>query len=212
MIKNTTKFLILAVLAAALSACATSGDVDKKIADMQAQTNKKIDSVEGQIEDLQNKQKATDTNLAQTNVRVDQLSKEAQDALKRAQEAGVLAKGKVVFQQTFAEDRVRFKTNSYELGKDSQSALDDFAGKVKALNEQYFIEIQGHTDDTGGARYNDDLGQRRADSVRRYLSRQDGVPLNRMSSISYGDTLPVAPNKTRKGRAENRRVVIVVLE
>jgi len=212
MIKNTTKFLILAVLAAALSACATSGDVDKKIADMQAQTNKKIDSVEGQIEDLQNKQKATDSNLAQTNVRVDQLSKEAQDALKRAQEAGVLAKGKVVFQQTFAEDRVRFKTNSYELGKDSQSALDDFAGKVKALNEQYFIEIQGHTDDTGGARYNDDLGQRRADSVRRYLSRQDGVPLNRMSSISYGDTLPVAPNKTRKGRAENRRVVIVVLE
>ena len=212
MIKNTTKFLILAVLAAALSACATSGDVDKKIADMQAQTNKKIDSVEGQIEDLQNKQKATDSNLAQTNVRVDQLSKEAQDALKRAQEAGVLAKGKVVFQQTFAEDRVRFKTNSYELGKDSQTALDDFAGKVKALNEQYFIEIQGHTDDTGGARYNDDLGQRRADSVRRYLSRQDGVPLNRMSSISYGDTLPVAPNKSKKGRAENRRVVIVVLE
>ncbi|HEY8131805.1 MAG TPA: OmpA family protein [Thermoanaerobaculia bacterium] len=210
--KNTTKFLILAVLAAALSACATSGDVDKKIADMQAQTNKKIDSVEGQIEDLQNKQKATDANLAQTNVRVDQLSKEAQDALKRAQEAGVLAKGKVVFQQTFAEDRVRFKTNSYELSKNSQAALDDFAGKVKALNEQYFIEIQGHTDDTGGARYNDDLGQRRADSVRRYLSRQDGVPLNRMSSISYGDTLPVAPNKTKKGRAENRRVVIVVLE
>jgi outer membrane protein OmpA-like peptidoglycan-associated protein len=212
MMKNTTKFLTLAVLAAALSACATSGDVDKKIADMQAQTNKKIDSVEGQIEDLQNKQKATDANLTQTNVRVDQLSKEAQDALKRAQEAGVLAKGKVVFQQTFSEDRVRFKTNSYELSKHSQAALDDFAGKVKTLNEQYFVEIQGHTDDTGGPRYNDDLGQRRADSVRRYLSRQDGVPLNRMSSISYGDTLPVASNKTKKGRAENRRVVIVVLE
>jgi peptidoglycan-associated lipoprotein len=210
--KNTTKFLTLAVLAAALSACATSGDVDKKLADMQAQTNKKIDSVEGQIEDLQNKQKATDANLASTNVRVDQLSKEAQDALKRAQEAGVLAKGKVVFQQTFGEDRVRFKTGSYELNKDSQAALDDFAGKVKTLNEQYFIEIQGHTDDTGDAHYNDDLGQRRADSVRRYLSRQDGVPLNRMSGISYGDTLPVSSNKTKKGRAENRRVVIVVLE
>jgi outer membrane protein OmpA-like peptidoglycan-associated protein len=126
--KNTTKFLTLAVLAAALSACATSGDVDKKLADMQAQTNKKIDSVEGQIEDLQNKQKATDANLASTNVRVDQLSKEAQDALKRAQEAGVLAKGKVVFQQTFGEDRVRFKTGSFELNKDSQAALDDVDG------------------------------------------------------------------------------------
>ncbi len=209
---KATKFLTLTALAGALSACATSGDVDKKIADAQAQTNKKIESVEGQVEDLQQKQKATDTRLDQTNVRVDQLSKEAQDALKRAQEAGVLAKGKVVFQQTFSEDRVHFKTNSYELGKDSQAALDDFAGKVKALNEQYFIEIQGHTDDTGGPRYNDDLGQRRADSVRRYLSRQDGLPLNRMSSISYGDTLPVASNKTKKGRSQNRRVVIVVLE
>jgi outer membrane protein OmpA-like peptidoglycan-associated protein len=210
--KNGWKFLSLTVLAGALSACATSGDVDKKIADAQAQTNKKIESVEGQIEDLQQKQKATDTNLAATNVRVDQLSKEAQDALKRAQEAGVLAKGKVVFQQTFSEDRVKFKPNSYELSKDSQAALDDFANKVKALNDQYWIEIQGHTDDTGSAKYNDDLGQRRADSVRRYLSRQDSLPLNRMSTISYGDTLPVAPNKTRKGRTQNRRVVLVVLQ
>jgi outer membrane protein OmpA-like peptidoglycan-associated protein len=204
--------LSLAVLGAALSACATSSNVDQKIAAAQAQTNKKIDSVEGQIEDLQNKQKATDANLAQTNVRVEELSKEAQDALKRAQEAGVLAKGKVVFQQTFTEDRVRFKTDSYELNQASQTALDDFANKVKALNEQYFIEIQGHTDDTGGAKYNDDLGQHRADTVRRYLSRQDSVPLNRMSTISYGDTLPVAPNKTKAGRAQNRRVVLVVLE
>jgi len=207
-----TKYLTLGAMTAALAACATSGSVEQKIAAAQADTNKKIESIEGQVEDLQNKQKATDTNLAATNVRVDQLSKEAQDALKRAQEAGVLAKGKVVFQQTFTEDRVRFKLNSYDLSKDSLSALDDFAGKVKALNEPYWVEIQGHTDDTGGSRYNDDLGQRRADSVRRYLSRQDNVPLTRMSTISYGDTLPVAPNKTKKGRAENRRVVLVVLE
>ena len=207
-----TKYLTLGAMTAALAACATSGSVEQKIAAAQADTNKKIESIEGQVEDLQNKQKATDTNLAATNVRVDQLSKEAQDALKRAQEAGVLAKGKVVFQQTFTEDRVRFKLNSYDLSKDSLSALDDFAGKVKALNEPYWVEIQGHTDDTGGSRYNDDLGQRRADSVRRYLSRQDNIPLTRMSTISYGDTLPVAPNKTKKGRAENRRVVLVVLE
>ena len=207
-----TKYLTLGAMTAALAACATSGSVEQKIAAAQADTNKKIESIEGQVEDLQNKQKATDTNLAATNVRVDQLSKEAQDALKRAQEAGVLAKGKVVFQQTFTEDRVRFKLNSYDLSKDSLSALDDFAGKVKALNEPYWVEIQGHTDDTGGSRYNDDLGQRRADSVRRYLSRQDNIPLTRMSTISYGDTLPVAPNKTKKGRSENRRVVLVVLE
>jgi peptidoglycan-associated lipoprotein len=210
--RKVTKYLSIAILPVALAGCATSGSVDEKIAAANAQTSKKIDSVEGQIEDLQNKQKATDANIAATNVRVDQLSQEAQDALKRAQEAGVLAKGKVVFQQTFTEDRVRFKTDSYELSKDSQAALDEFANKVKGINEQYWIEVQGHTDDTGGARYNDDLGQRRADAVRRYLSRQDSLPLNRMSTISYGDTLPVSPNKTKKGRSENRRVVLVVLE
>src|SRR5436309_9613548 len=155
------RILTATALAATLGACATSKSVDQKIAEAQAQTSKKVESVEGQVEDLQNKQKATDTHLQQTDAAVAQLSTEAKDALKRAQEAGVLAKGKVVFQQTFKEDRVRFKSDKSELSKDSQSALDDFAGKVKNLNEQYFIEIQGHTDDTGNSKYNDDLGQRR---------------------------------------------------
>jgi peptidoglycan-associated lipoprotein len=202
---NAVRILMATAMAATFGACATSKSVDQKIADTQAQQNRKIDSIETQVEDLQQKQKQTD-------VKLDQLSQEAQDALKRAQEAGVLAKGKVVFQQTFAEDRVRFGLDRYDLSKDSQQALDDFAGKVKGINEQYFIEIQGHTDDTGGARYNDELGQRRADAVRRYLSRQQQLPLNRMSTISYGDTLPVSSNKTKAGRSQNRRVVLVVLE
>lgn len=207
--RKYTQLVPITVLALALGACATSKEVDKKIAESvaqsQAQTNQKIESVASQVEDLQQKQKQTD-------VRLDQLSQEAKDALKRAEEAGVLAKGKVVFQQTFGEDRVKFGIDKYVLTDDSKAALDDFAGKVKALQEQYFVEIQGHTDDTGSSRHNDELGQRRADEVRRYLSRQHQLPLNRMSTISYGDTLPVAPNKTKAGRTQNRRVVIVVLE
>jgi peptidoglycan-associated lipoprotein len=210
--KTGYQILTATALAALLGACATSKTVDQKIAEAQAQTSKKIESVEGQVEDLQTKQKATDTHLSQNDAAIAQLSQEAKDALKRAQDAGVLAKGKVVFQETFKEDRVKFKVNKYDLDKDAQTALDDFAGKVKALNEQYYIEIQGHTDDTGGRKLNDELGERRADEVRRYLSRTAQLPLNRMSTISYGDTLPAASNKTKKGRAENRRVVIVVLE
>jgi len=209
---NAVRLLAVTAVAATLGACATSKDVDKKIAEAQAQNSKKIESVEGQIEDLQNKQKATDAHLQTTDQQIAQLSQEAKDALKRASDAGVLAKGKVVFQQTFNEDRVHFKSGSYELDKAAKEALDEFGGKVKALNEQYFVEIQGHTDDVGGRKYNDELGQRRADEVRRYLSRSSNLPLNRMSTISYGDSLPVAPNKTKKGRAQNRRVVIVVLE
>ncbi len=209
---KVTRILTVTALCGLLGACATNKKVEESVAASQSETNKKLESVAGQIEDLQNKQKVTDTHLAATDQKVSELSQEAQDALKRAQEAGVLAKGKVVFQQTFSEDRVKFKSGSYELNKDAQAALDEFAGKVKALNEQYFVEIQGHTDDVGGRKYNDELGQRRADEVRRYLSRNGSLPLNRMSTISYGDTLPVAPNKTKKGRAENRRVVLVVLE
>ena len=203
--KKFTRVLPAAVMVALLGACATQKAVDEKIAASQASTNQRIESVASQVEDLQQKQQQTD-------VRLEQLSQSAQEALKRAQEAGVLAKGQVVFEQSFSEDRIKFKLASYELDDQAKAALDEFAGRVTALHTEYFIEIQGHTDDTGGERYNEELGQRRADSVRRYLSRQHKLPLNRMSTISYGDTLPVESNKTRTGRSANRRVVLVVLE
>jgi len=205
-------FMTAATGALLSGACATSKTVDQKIADAQSRNDKKIESVETQVESLQQGQNTLQQQQKATDVRLDQLSQEASDALKRAQEAGVLAKGKVVFEQTFSEDRIKFKTGSYDLSPQSRAALDDFGGKLKALNEQYFVEIQGHTDDVGGSHYNDNLGQQRADSVRRYLGRQQRVPLNRMSTISYGDTLPMGTNKTRAGRARNRRVVVVVLE
>jgi outer membrane protein OmpA-like peptidoglycan-associated protein len=203
--KKWTRAVSVTALAALLGACATSKSVDEKIAASQATTNQRIESVSSQVEDLQQKQQQTD-------VRLEELSQSAQEALKRAQEAGVLAKGKVVFEQSFSEDRIKFKLDSYELDANAKAALDEFAGRVKVLDQQYFVEIQGHTDDTGGERHNEELGQRRADSVRRYLSREHKLPLARMSTISYGDTLPVESNKTRPGRTANRRVVLVVLE
>jgi peptidoglycan-associated lipoprotein len=203
--KKLIRVVSVTAMTALLAACATSKSVDEKIAASQATTNQRIESVSSQVEDLQQKQ-------TQTDVKLEQLSQSAQEALKRAQEAGVLAKGKVVFEQSFSEDRIKFKLDSYELDAAAKAALDEFAGRVTALTDQYFIEIQGHTDDTGGERYNEELGQDRADSVRRYLSRQHKLPLARMSTISYGDTLPLESNKTRAGRSANRRVVLVVLE
>ena len=202
----------IAVTGLSLTGCATSTDVDKKIADAQAKTDKKIESVETQVEDLQVNQKTTAGKVDDQGKQIEQISQSAKEALQRAQEAGVLAKGKILFQQSFAEDRVRFKVNSFELTKDAKAALDEFAAKVKALDKTVYLEIQGHTDDTGGADYNDQLGQQRAEAVRRYLAREHKLPLGRISTISYGDTQPVQTNKTAKGRAQNRRVVIVVLE
>jgi peptidoglycan-associated lipoprotein len=196
---------VMAATLILLGACATSKSVDEKIAAAKAESNQKIESVASQVEDLQTKQQQTD-------VRLTELSQSAQEALKRAQEAGVLAKGQVVFEQSFSEDRVKFKVDSAELNDDAKAALNEFATRVKGLTDQYFVEVQGHTDDTGSEAYNEELGQRRAESVRRYLSREHKLPLNRISTISYGDTLPVESNKTKTGRAANRRVVLVVLE
>ena len=210
--KNYLSGVLVAALGVGLAGCATTTDVDKKIAEAQAKTDKKIDSVETQVEELQDKQKTTEGKVDDQGRKIEELGQSAADALKRAQEAGVLAKGKILFQQSFAEDRVRFKVNSFELTKDAKSALDEFALKIKGLDKGVYLEIQGHTDDTGGADYNDQLGQQRAEAVRRYLAREHKLPLGRISTISYGDTLPVPANKTAKGRAENRRVVIVVLE
>jgi len=202
----------VAVTSLSLAGCATTTDVDKKIAEAQSKTDKKIESVETQFEDMQEKQKVTEGKVGEQGKQIEQISQSAKEALQRAQEAGVLAKGKIVFQQSFAEDRVRFKVNSFELTKDAKVALDEFAAKIKGLDKGVYLEIQGHTDDTGGADYNDQLGQQRAEAVRRYLAREHKLPLGRISTISYGDTQPVQTNKTAKGRTQNRRVVIVVLE
>jgi outer membrane protein OmpA-like peptidoglycan-associated protein len=204
MIRNV-KAAGAAILLPLLAACATTKTVDERIAAAQAENERKIESVASQVEDLQQKQRQTDARLAE-------LSQSAQEALRRAQEAGVLAKGNVVFEQSFAEDRIKFRLESADLDDAAKAALDEFANRVKGVEGNYFIEIQGHTDDTGSEAYNEELGQRRAESVRRYLSRQHKLPLNRMSTISYGDTLPVESNRTRAGRSANRRVVLVVLE
>ena len=209
---KTTVILLAAAVGLSLAGCATTTDIDKKIAESQSKTDKKIESVETQFEDLQEKQKSTEGKVDDQGKQIEQISQSAKEALQRAQEAGVLAKGKILFQQSFAEDRVRFKVNSFELTKEAKSALDEFAAKVLALDKGVYLEIQGHTDDTGGADFNDQLGQQRAEAVRRYLAREHKLPLGRLSTISYGDTLPVETNKTAKGRSQNRRVVIVVLE
>ena len=209
---NRAALVGAAALVAGAFGCATTSQVDEKIAAATAKTDKKIETVETQVEDLQTKQKATDSKVDAQGQEIAKLSQAAQEALKRAQEAGILAKGKVVFEQTFSEDRIKFKTGSSELDANAKSALDEFAAKVKDLKRPVWMEIQGHTDSTGTAEINDALGEKRAEAVRRYFARKHQLPIQRMSTISYGDTLPADQGKGRAARAANRRVVLVVLE
>lgn len=71
------------------------------------------------------------------------------------------------------------------------------------------IEVIGHTDNSGSAAYNQDLSQRRAVSVAEVL-RATGVPGNRIAAYGRGEDMPIASNATEQGRAQNRRVEIII--
>ncbi len=105
---------------------------------------------------------------------------------------------------------MKFPVDVAKLSPEAESRLQAFAEKMKSDNKNVYLEIQGHTDSTGSKDLNKKLGEERAEAVRLFMNKS-GVALNRMSTISYGDEAPVAPNNTRDGRAQNRRVVVIVL-
>jgi len=97
----------------------------------------------------------------------------------------------------------------FESGKDiirrtSYPILDNVV-KVMSENPAYLLEINGHTDNIGDKAFNMELSQKRADAVKNYIASK-GIEAGRMASKGYGDTLPVADNKTTAGRTKNRRV------
>ena len=98
-----------------------------------------------------------------------------------------------------------FETDKYKIEPESYSELNRLAALVKAYGLR--VEIAGHTDNVGGAEYNQALSQNRAEAVRSFLLRQ-GIEAGQVSAAGYGPAQPIADNKTEEGRALNRRVEI----
>jgi outer membrane protein OmpA-like peptidoglycan-associated protein len=202
------------LLAAALplcliaTGCATKKYTQETVAAEAGRLDTRIDDVEGQVEETQTRLDAQGRELRGE---IGTVSKTAQDALARAEAAGKLAEGKFLFETVLTDDKVRFGLESSQLSDEAKAAIDEFASQLKAQNKNVYIEIQGHTDATGSEEYNERLGMERAEAVKRYLYEQHQVPLHKMNVISYGETKPVAGNKTRAERAQNRRVVVKVL-
>jgi len=186
-----------------LGGCATKRYVGDEVSKSSAASEKRINEVESQVETAQGKIRDHDT-------RITELDKSTRDALERAQAAGKLAEGKFVYSLVLSDDAVKFPSSKWALSKEAESRLKDFAEKLKSENKNVYLEVQGHTDSKGSPSLNYRLGEERAEAVRRYLNKQ-GIALNRMSTISYGEDEPVAPNKSKTGRSKNRRVVVIVL-
>jgi peptidoglycan-associated lipoprotein len=208
---NRKPWIVSVALVAAL--VGTTGCATKKYVKQETGTvNTRVDEVQGQVEQNQTRLNTHDKTLAAHEQKMGEISQTAQDALRRAQEAGKLAEGKFLYETVLTDDKVKFGFDTSDLSPEARSALDDFAAKIKQDNKNVYVEVQGHTDNVGSTKYNEELGLLRAESVRRYLNASQSFPLHRINVISYGKTTPIADNKTREGRAQNRRVVLVVLD
>ena len=107
---------------------------------------------------------------------------------------------------------IRFEFDSSVLSADAKAAIDSVLVPLVQTNIDFFVEIQGHTDGFGTESYNLQLGLARARAVMGYLYQEYDIPLQRMNGFSCGEIKPVGDNSLSAGRAENRRVTIVVVE
>jgi OOP family OmpA-OmpF porin len=102
---------------------------------------------------------------------------------------------------------VNFATDSARLHPESMAILDHVAATLKEWGE-IKVEVAGHTDSINSDAYNRTLSQRRAEAVRAYLIKR-GVAADRLTAKGYGESMPVADNRTAAGRARNRRVELI---
>jgi peptidoglycan-associated lipoprotein len=208
------------LLAAGATGCATKKFVRGEV----GQVNEKVEGLSGQLEETQERTRKNEARIGEVDQKADQAGKSAtearsaaaaadQKAAQAAQRADAVdqATRRLVFEVVLSEDQGNFRFGRSELPDEAKARIDEMVSQLKTDPKNIYIEIEGHTDSVGATTYNEELGMERAESVKRYLYEAHQVPLHKMNVISYGEEKPVAPNNTRQGRAQNRRVVIKVL-
>lgn len=109
--------------------------------------------------------------------------------------------------ERFVVDEILFGFNSDRIvNEGAKTALSQFAEHVEKPPRYKMVVIEGHTDSIGGAGYNLDLSQRRANNIRKYLVENNGIDPKRIKAVGYGESRPIADNGNFQGRAKNRRV------
>jgi outer membrane protein OmpA-like peptidoglycan-associated protein len=203
---------LVAVAGLLASGCATKKYVGREVGEV----NEKVDALSAEVEKTQERVQRNETRISevdkQAQAGISDAKGSAQQAMSRATEAERAAKGKLLYTVTLSNDKVTFPVNRAVVSPEAQALVDEAVGRFKQENRGVFFEIEGHTDNTGPDAYNDKLGLDRATAVRNYLHDQHGIALSRIEVISYGESRPVVDNRTRDHRAQNRRVVIKVLE
>jgi outer membrane protein OmpA-like peptidoglycan-associated protein len=181
------------------------------------QTQERTRQNEGRISDVDQKAQAANQAASAAQQSADKANEQAAAAASSANavngrvDAVDKASKRLVFEVVLSEDQGNFAFGKKDLPDEAKARLDEMITDLKADPKGAYFEIEGHTDSIGTKELNDQLGLERAEQVKRYLYEHHQIPLHKMNVISYGMEKPVAPNKTKAGRAQNRRVVIKVL-
>jgi peptidoglycan-associated lipoprotein len=225
--KNLFIISCFAVTLAVAPACATKkfvrtevGQVNDKVTTMGKsleETQERVRVAEGRITEVDSKAAAAGQSAQQAQ----QSAQAAQQTGTQAMEVGKTATArteaveaatrKLIFETVLSDDKAKFARGKSELSDEAKAEIDSMVAQLKSQKSAIWVEIEGHTDNTGDAAYNEALGLARAEAVKRYLYEQHQVPLHKMNAISFGEEKPVMDNKTRDNREQNRRVVIKVL-
>ena len=215
---------MFALTLAVAPACASKGFVRTEV----GQVNDKVTTMGTSLGQTQERVRQAEGRITEVDTKAgaaQQSASEAQQAARAANDTAVevgtkaearaeaieAASRRLLFEVVISEDQGRFRFGAADLPDEAKSAIDQMVNNLKEQKSAIWIEIEGHTDNVGNKKFNEQLGLTRAESVKRYLYEQHQVPLHKMNVISYGEDKPAAPNNTRDGRAQNRRVVIKVL-
>ena len=202
---------------------AKNADQDKIISDQGNQVtevNRDLSRTKEQLTDTDSKATAAGQAAQEANQAAQQASQAAGSAQRTADTASTSAaqanQGVTRVEQTMVAMNnyqmtktitVQFNLDSSKLSADDKKELDDFATQADGL-QRYVIEVQGFTDKTGPASLNEALSQARAEEVARYLANEHKVPVRSLATLGSGYAQPVADDKTREGRKQNRRVEV----
>jgi outer membrane protein OmpA-like peptidoglycan-associated protein len=194
-------------------------EMNDRVGSLDARTNehgRRIDSLNGDLQKTNSDLQKTNGDLQKTAERTSQAQAEAETA----QSAADQAHGRVVTLEENFQNRnqynvleekfVTFQFGSANLDHSYASVLDKVAQMV-SQNPDALIVLEGRTDSTGDATYNVQLGERRAEAVKRYLVVEKSVPMYRIHQTSFGSAKPIAENNSRQGREKNRVVAVSVL-
>jgi len=200
--------IVVLVGLVSVTGCATKKLVQTEIAAL----DKKVEGVETAVEENQKRIREHDEKLTSIGSLITQHDSQFKAVDGKIEEVRKFAQGKLIAKEILKNDDSKFKFDSFELSPEAKAALDKFVAGLIAQDRGVYLEIQGHTDNTGPDSWNLLLGKQRAEAVMEYLYRQHHIPLHRMQVISYASSAPIADNSTKEGRAQNRRVEILVYE